>query len=91
MKVLYVDYVISLSRATRIIRFLKAKKHQNFQYFFELEELPCYLSQRTQIAKHVPNFSESMLYGFYPMHSANCKSRHDTAFRLKVYREILDK
>jgi hypothetical protein len=39
MKVLVVQYLVTLYEATRILRLFKQKKHASHGYFFELDDL----------------------------------------------------
>lgn len=80
MKVLIVEYVISLRHAARIVRTLtKVKKHAAWGYYFDLQELPYRLTLQSALPEQL-----KMLYSE--------KYKHTTQlYHLKVFRDKEDK
>lgn len=84
MNVLVVQYLVTLSEATKIVRFFKKKKHNKMGYFFELEELGMPISLAVERFDTIEAYASQ-----YSTDAPSSPAKWlKPAYLLKVYRDV---
>lgn len=78
MSVLAVQHLVTLSEATRAVRFFKARKHAQHGYFFELQDLGAPMREAVMLTGLEP-------YSAKPNRGAWWQ---ENAYLLRVHREV---
>lgn len=83
MSVLVVQHLVTLSEATKIMRFFKQKKHSTHGYYFELQDLGAPMVAAVKLPGLEPYSKRG--HKTYPNRAAWW---HEDAYLLRVYREV---
>lgn len=82
MSVLFVQHLVTLAEATKIMRFFKRKKHRDAGYFFELQDLGAPMKDALKLPGLEPYGSRGSIW-----HPTEMRMK-ENAYILRIHRDI---